>query len=242
MLATIAGRAAVSGRDPFRLPDSLRDASFWYDLDEASGTRYDKTANASHLTDNNTVGAAAGIVGTSALFVAASTEYLSVADNVSISTGNIDFTIAAWLYLTDEGSLRSALSRWNATGGQREWELGYESATDKWFFSVSDDGAGTNLTTVREAVVVAVNTWNLVIAYHDAAADTINLKVNNGTTTSAAFTFGVFDSTADLTIGGRHGGQSQLWEGRVDAAGFWKRVLSANDMAALWNGGAGRRW
>ena len=66
-----------------------------WNLDEASGTRVDAKGG-NDLTDNNTVTQATGIVSNAGQFTAANSEYLSIADNAALSTGDIDFTIPLW--------------------------------------------------------------------------------------------------------------------------------------------------
>ena len=79
------------------LTDGL--VSCW-DLDEASGTRYDAYGT-NDLTDYNTVGQAAGVNGYAGSFISANSEYLAHSDNADLSTGNIDFTVMAWVYPTN---------------------------------------------------------------------------------------------------------------------------------------------
>src|SRR5690242_13052659 len=76
--------------------------AFW-DLGEASGQRNDSHTNLLHLTDNNTVTSAAGLVGTAAQFTAANTEYLSrVSESLLQTAGgpNNSFTVAGWFNYT----------------------------------------------------------------------------------------------------------------------------------------------
>jgi hypothetical protein len=79
--------------------DTVNDGSLvaYWRLDEASGNATD-TKGSSTLTDNNTVTSAAGKISTSRQFTAANSEFLSIADNAALSTGNIDFWIGGWIY------------------------------------------------------------------------------------------------------------------------------------------------
>lgn len=49
----------------------------YWELDEASGTRFDSSPNANHLTDNNTVGQITTAIGDAADFERSNNEYLS---------------------------------------------------------------------------------------------------------------------------------------------------------------------
>ena len=71
------------------LTDSL--ISYWK-LDEASGNATDSHGT-NTLTDTNTVTSVAGKINTARYFTNANTEFFTLADNASLSTGDIDFTI-----------------------------------------------------------------------------------------------------------------------------------------------------
>src|SRR5262245_43908996 len=77
------------------LTDNL--VSFW-ELEEASGTRNDSHGT-NHLTDNNTVGQGVGTVGNCGDFENGNSENLSITDNASLSGGDTDFTVQAWINL-----------------------------------------------------------------------------------------------------------------------------------------------
>ena len=47
------------------------------------------------------------------------------------------------------------------------------------------------------------------------------------------------DSTADFASGARMDTVPNYWDGRIDEAGLWKRVLSASEGMCLHNSGAG---
>ena len=70
------------------LSDSL--VSYWI-LGEASGERAD-SHDSNPLTDNNTVGQAAGKITNAADFIPGNSEYLNHADNASLSFGDDPFT------------------------------------------------------------------------------------------------------------------------------------------------------
>src|SRR5262252_1520277 len=100
--------------DPYQLSTAFSDStsstisqtnliSYWK-LDEVSGSRVD-TKGTNTLTDNNTVTSTTGIINNAASFAAASSEYLSLASNATVQTGDIDFTITAWVKMTTKAAL-----------------------------------------------------------------------------------------------------------------------------------------
>lgn len=208
-------------------------------LEEASGARAD-SHGANALTDNNTVTQAAGKIGSAAQFTAANSEHLSIADNAAMSTGDIDFTFAGWLYLDSKTAVRGVFEKDNNTAGQREYGLYYTNADDRLHFYVFTPGDVYAEVIASAFGSPAVSTWIFFVVWHDAAANTINIQVNGGTVNSTAHAAGVKDAAATFSIG--QGGGNSYMDGRVDALNFWKRVLTAGERAELYNAGAGRAY
>jgi hypothetical protein len=242
MWAIQPGASNVRRDVPSSVPPSLlltNLVSHWT-LNEASGTRFDSVlASGNNLTDNNAVTQAAGKVGNAAQFTAVNSESLSRASNASLQIGDIDFTIAAWVYL-DTLIDMALISKDMSGGGKREFDLEFlHGATDKFrmrLFRAVDSSIAINDTTV-----ISPATWYYVIGWHDAAADTMNIQVNNGSVVSAA-TGGALQaaSDGDWYLGARQfTGAQAFTNGRLNQVSFWKRVLTANQRTALYNGGNG---
>ncbi|HEU4594597.1 MAG TPA: LamG-like jellyroll fold domain-containing protein [Pyrinomonadaceae bacterium] len=212
--------------------------AFWK-LDEASGTRYD-AVRTNHLTDNNTVTQATGKVGNAASFASASSEYLSCADNADLSTGDVDFMGAGWFQLMTKTASMDLVAKWGASGNF-EYILTYDQATDRFIFFVSNNGTTTASVIANTFGSPSIGTWYFVVFYHDATGNLIGISVNNGAFNTTAHTTGVFNSTAPFQIGARAVSPS-YFNGRADAVGFWKRLLSAAEITELYNAGAGREY
>ncbi|MCC2631635.1 MAG: type sorting protein [Patescibacteria group bacterium] len=210
--------------------------SYWK-LDEVSGNRTD-SAGGNTLTSTNGVGVNQGKLGDSAQFTAANSQYLSVADNPAVSTGDIDYTLSAWVYLDSKGVNRTIMGKFNTTGNQREFVLYYSSSNDRFVFTVSGNGSSSVDVTANNFGAPALNTWYLVTAWHDSVGNTANISVNDGTTNSIATSTGSFDSSASFTIGGLIP-TSTLWDGRIDGAAMWKKALSPSERTELYNAGTG---
>lgn len=224
------------------LSDNL--VAYW-SLDEASGNAIDAHDN-NDLTDNNTVAAQTGKVSGARDFEAANSEYFSRADNSELSTGNIDFTCAAWVYLESKpATFPIAVGKFSALGDQREWAIFYHSGNDRLAFIISTDGtaAGQTILEANNLGAPSTATWYYVIVWHDSVNNTLNIQVNNGTTDSVAHSGGVLDGTGPFQMGtllDEAGVQSQFWDGLIDEVGFWKRVLTSDERTELYDGGNGR--
>lgn len=209
-------------------------------FEESSGTRFD-THGSNDLSDNNTVAQhSGGIINNATAYVRTSSEFLDIADNTSLSMGDIDFTLAGWVYLDSKTSNLSIIGRWTGAGDKREYLLLYlGGATDRFHFTVSADGTGTATTiNADNHGAVSTGTWIFVVVWHDASANTINIQVNDGSIDSTAHTAGVNDSDGRFDIGATEE-SLDFWDGRLDSWSVWKRVLSSAEKTDLYNGGLG---
>lgn len=209
----------------------------YWKLNETSGTRADyKGGNT--LTDNNTVTSNPGKQDNAAQFAKANSEYLSIADNTALSTGNISFSMAGWFYFDDK-STASGLAGKHETSGQYEYLLYYDGA-DRVRFAVSSTGTSTAEITASNHGAIAINTWLFVAAWHDSVNDQICISVNNGSANCLVHTAGVRDGTSPFQIG--RSATGNYFAGRADELGFWKKVLTSQERTDLYNSGIGNTY
>lgn len=175
--------------------------------------------------------------GMAAQFTAATSEYLSVAHNASLFTGDIDFMVAAWVYVDDTGSTRIIASKWNSVvDNNGEWDI-YRTSGDRFGFSIYSGVTGNSVTATSFGAVSS-GTWYFVVGWHDSVANTVNIQVNNGTADSAATTITPSaTSTAAFRLGAENSTPTYFWNGRVQCVGFWKSILTAAQRTTLYNSG-----
>lgn len=210
----------------------------WH-LDEASGTRNDSVGT-NHLADNNTVTTAAAKLGANAAqFTAANSEYLSIADNADLSTGNIDFTVGLWVKLDSLAGIQVIANK-GSWGTTQEYLVDYDgTASFRFRFTVtSDGGAGLTVVSANSLGAPVVGTWYQITAWHDSVLDTINIQVNGGTVDSASHTTGGFNGTGPFELG-RNVALGRYLDGKLDEVAFWKRTLTGSERGQLYNSGAG---
>jgi RHS repeat-associated protein len=208
--------------------------SHWH-LDEASGTRADSVGT-NNLTDNNTVTQAAGKIGTAAQFTRANSEYLSAPNNQSLTMGDISFTLACWVYLDSNTNQMGIIGKSYSSDYFIHHDIGYAPYGLRFNVRMAAD----NVIHEVGAPTLSTGTWHLVVAWHDATANTINLQVDNGTVYTASVPDGGTrtDIGDPFEIGRRTYGEMCL-DGRIDEASLWKRGLTTQERSDLWNGGAG---
>ncbi len=216
--------------------------SYWK-LDEASGTRND-SHGVNHLTDNNTVGQAAGKIGNAGLFINTNSEFLSVADNATLDF-TTQMTVSAWIYGDALTASAYIAAKWNySTDGG--WSFGLDAAgtgLQVFIATAADDGGNT---WVRFTTLVLQNvTWHHVVMVYDGtltAADRVKVYIDGAlqtaTSTSGTLPASFLNSGAELRIGDFQG-LNRYWLGRIDEVGLWNRALTAAECVQLYNAGTG---
>lgn len=193
------------------------------------------------LTDNNTVTTATGKQGTASQFVAANSEYLSLADHADVSpTG--DCSIALWMYLD------SAVTGWQPfitkdTGApNRSYAFALREVTGDNFevvFSVDGSNGTTNNYRIAAGMTFSTATWYHIVMAFDNTAHTVKCYVN-GTlqATIVSTSTNLFDSTATFQIGA-YTTNSVYFDGRMNQVLFYRKLLDATNASDLYNGGVG---
>ena len=206
-------------------------------LDEASSTRVDGPGT-NDLTDNNTVTQAAGKVGSAAQFTAANSESLSIADNASISTGDISWTLAFWLYIDSSGGDEGLISKYDNGAGANEYLVRLTTGPQVRI-DVYDGGSGIGNVTATSFGNLSTATWYFVQCGHDATNNLVFVSVNGGTVDTAATSAGGADTTGTFRMGVYN---AQFFNGRLDQGSFWKKRISAQEISDLYNAGAGNSY
>ena len=210
---------------------------------EGATPQEDQYTNGLTLTNNNTVAAVAGKVGTAGDFEEGSSESLSRADEALLSTGDVSWTEAAWIkmesypgsanvYISSKGTgIADAIERvllFRGTGAEERFRI-----------YIADFAVGVAATTFG---LPALATWYYLQAQHDAANNLLRIRVNDGAWDAVA-TGGVAptDGAAALYLGayGNNGSPLFFWDGLINQFAFWKALKSDAELNAIYNSGNG---
>jgi len=219
--------------------------AFW-ELEEASGTRFDAHTNGIDLTDNNSVGQQVpGLVGNAASFNFAFARYLRHAHDANIAFGDEAFTVLAWVNLDSLGAVHMVIDYGLSSGQERRhyYSLRIE-ANDRASFGVSRGGVGED-TRVEATTfgVLSTGIWYLLAGFHDPVADEVGVSVNAGVIDTAVHTFGsLSDPAAALGIGVRGNMNGFYLDGDMDQPAIYREFLDVTKMNAILNSGAGRSY
>lgn len=211
---------------------------------EAAGNALDLHTNALHLTDVDTVTSNPGLVYATARQYAIAERHIRLGDDALLSTGDVDFTLAAWCYLDSKTYHRVIASKWATAASGREYMLWFNNDTNRFQFVVRNAGDTANTTAQDDTLgSPSLANWYWVMGWHDAVANSIYITTNNNAGGNAAHAGGVPDTSSAFNIGSA---QSQsYWFGRIGPTMFWKSapggggVLTAAQRTALYNAGAG---
>ena len=215
----------------------------YYKLDESSGSALDAHAYV-NLPAFNSPLFTTGRVNTAREFFASSSQFFGIGSLPEASPGDTDFTIQAWVKLASlpgSGQVFAIVSKWSAVAALKEYVLyAYNNGTTtRFWLSVwnSADTAGADVEATNYGAI-PTGTWVYVQTWHDSVNNLIGISVNNGTPNTVAHSGGVYQyGGADFMIGRYSGGSH--FDGAIDEVGLWKRLLTTDEKAALYNAGAG---
>jgi hypothetical protein len=207
--------------------------SYWQ-LDEESGERAD-AHGANDLTDNNTVGYATGIIGNGADCEASNSETLSISDGSQTGldiTG--DLSVSAW-FKPETVAETQLVSKWHHVS-YTSYNTGLGPNGLSWINNADTSGYG--YTNYQPAYTINTGTWYHLVTVYDADQGLVEFYING---TSVASSTGMDTSIADSAASFRlcardNGGQ---YDGMIDEVAIWNKVLTASEVADLYNGGEG---
>lgn len=209
-----------------------------WDLDEASGVRYDSHTNGFNLSDGNTVGSATGALGNCADFNDADSDYLEVAHNSAMNLS----TKATWSFWIkhDDTTLtqyESIFAKANSFGS-RSYMLYTDIGSTKYRFLFSGNNFGD------VTLTPATSSFDHFVYVYDGTltGNAERLKVyKNGTQQTLSFVgtvpSSITNNTDAFTLGYVDGDISGL-DGFIDHFTFWKDFAATSGNATtLYNGG-----
>lgn len=219
----------------------------WWGMDEASGGTSAVARQDSHgantLTDRNTTPSAAGLVSNAASFTIANGEAMWIAEAAQTGLGvdaARDMAISAWFNPSVLNIFQSLIFKGcAATGaGQPGYWLALSSNT---LLSRFSDGSNTYIqTTVASAFTAAA--WNHLVVNYDRDGN-MQVFINNVSKASisiAAQPGAASGTIRDFILAATNAGSfGNFYSGLIDEAAFWGRILTLDEIAELYNAGAG---
>lgn len=233
----IAAKSGGSTNSDIKNHDTLgQNLVAYYDMEEASGTRYD-LHNSNNLTDNGTVTQATGKVGKCASFDYTADERLSLSSLTDLVD---EWSFSFWAYANGNVGGGSIFSRRPPTGATNNINVEWNETGDYIRMVVYDSGGSTYKDYRADTYSFPTSTWwHVVITwdgtnlkfYKNGSEDTSMTKTTDGSVTTSSTTHPIYIGGQTLT--------SNDWDGEIDEFGIWKKALSSSEVSDLYNSGSG---
>jgi hypothetical protein len=198
-------------------------------MEEASGTRKDSHGG-NDLTDNNTVGSAAGKIGNAANFVRTNSEYFTTGSTITLAD-DTTWSVSAWINITTHDNYPSL--------------YGHNFVSTE-YTRVFVQSSGTLLTLYNDAnqlaswtVSLSTATWYHIVITCDGT-DTSNLELFIDATSQGSKTLA--DSEQVINKIGWIGYTSGYPNDKLDEFSIWDAELTTDEIDWLYNSGDGRKY
>ena len=173
-------------------------------------------------------------------------DHLELADNTDVSTGDVDFYFAGWVYADQIATDFQVFAKGEYTGSDDfEYRTFWSQVNGAFIFNVSADGTTEVIVINSSGPTIAAKTWYFIEQWHDSVANTINIQVNRGTVDSTAHAGGLNDSAERLLFGATYGTSPGVFghmDGRLQSWVMYKTTLPSTAIRDfLYNGGLSAR-
>lgn len=209
-------------------------------LEESAGATRVDSVGTNDLTDVNTVGQnVSGIIGNSAQFTHASQHRLKVARNSSIPFDDSDWSFAIWAY--HDGNPGQYGRYFNALnlGGNGGVALYYERDTTQKLYLGAFNNSIADIGFVRTGNTITANAWHCAIVRHEASSNTLSIRLNADSVNSVVLSESLPSYGGEFQLGALQGDSSYFYQGELDNAYYWQKVLSTDEMDEFYNSGNG---
>jgi len=159
------------------------------------------------------------------LLAAASSQYLSVADNAALSPAAMSFSVWVWFVTNVSGSEYGILSK-RTNPGLNSYQL-YRDAGN--LFTVLY-WASVGVVNVGSSAYTGTGAWKHIACTYNST-DGARLYVDGVADGTAAADGTLVDNADTLRFGDDH--YANYLDGRIAEVGIWNTVLSASEIAAL---------
>jgi hypothetical protein len=234
LLTGVGGPFAPAAGGSLGLQTNL--TGFW-SFENTSWT--DDTGNGTTLKGTASPTSVSGKVG-NAVSLNGSTQYLQATSNSNIVTAGGSFSVQCWVNAASAVGESIIFSKSANTFGNFEWGFGNRfTSANVWSFRVTNTSTGHFR--AEDTVAASFGSWVHLVGTFNSSTGAVILYKNGSQVGTATLTGTVNSSaSAPLNVGQDGSGGIITAATLVDQCGFWKgRVLSAGDVTALYNSGAG---
>jgi hypothetical protein len=166
---------------------------------------------------------------------------LSITDasQSGLSPLSSDFSVSVWVKFESlpGGSALAIIGQddyGTGTSTDRSWLLSYLTTTNRFTFYLFG-GASFTAVEADNFGAASTGTWYHIVATYDATAQETSIQVDGGSANTLSHTIGTNNSTTDFGIALQLNNSvaESTFDGVIQAAGIWSRVLSDAERTAL---------
>lgn len=158
-----------------------------------------------------------------------------MADNASVSMGDIDMFTAGFFTPESLGADANMLGKWEGAPANDEYSLYYDNATNRFVFGISD-GVAVDTVSADNFGVPSTGVEYFIVCWHTTATSEIGISVNNGTPDTKVSARFPQDGTRHFKISTNWAGANGF-DGLAKACGVWKTECTAALRTSLYNSG-----
>jgi hypothetical protein len=167
-------------------------------------------------------------------------QFLSVASNSTLTVTGTSFTYAFWANAVNTTPLQLIVVKQDAPGNLREYQMFFVNGNIQ--FDVFPDGNFSSRKAVGQ-IAGPVNSWNFYVCRYDSSGGgTIGISINGSAFNSVGSIGAITQTHSNPLQIGANPGPNNFFSGALASVGFWKRALTASEVTALFNNGAGRTY
>lgn len=216
----------------------------YYDLAEASGNAIDAFSDHDLAETDGTIGAYSENGIAARELTRADTECFRAADATwnRFNGGSFTFMLQCKAKTWPTSGFVVLMGKDGAS--HRAAIIDYNSSSKRFELIVSKNGTDSDTIVASSYGEPPANAWITIFAWYNAAADTINISVNDGTVNSKTYAeddihTGVSSDT--FNIGATFGATpAHTFDGYMRRCAVWKRPLEADERTFLFNNTHGR--
>lgn len=163
-----------------------------------------------------------------------SSSQINIADNALLEPGTGDWTMEAWVYLSNSSGSKVVLGKFDPGGGSQDVS-----------YSIRISGAGIyaqigNGSTVVDTPLytLPLNTWtHVTYVWKNVATNSLEAYINGVSVGSVSHSFSsILNTTANLYIGSYNGGEySQYMNGRIGITRLYSAALTSAEVLQNYN-------
>jgi hypothetical protein len=160
---------------------------------------------------------------------------INIADNAALEPGSGDWTMEAWVYLSNSSGGKVILGKFNNGGGSDDVSYSMRISNASAFAQMGD-GLGNFINSTSHTMTL--NTWtHIAYVWKNVASNSLETFINGTSIGSVSHSLGsLLNATNPLYIGSYNGGEySQYMNGRIGITRLYSAALTSAQVLQNYN-------